>query len=133
MRDAPAASIARDTSVRGVAVASGERIAGRAVLLAVGPATARSLVGRGGEAIGTDLVASHAACLDLGVTHPPGPGYVVSLDDPLYVTVQSPPAHQAPEGQAVVAAIRYGARSAQEDRPNSSSWSVRPAWPTMMW
>jgi phytoene dehydrogenase-like protein len=58
-----------------------------------------------------------AACLDLGVTRPPEPGYIVSLDDPLYVTVQSPPARQAPEGQAVVAAIRYGARSAREDRP----------------
>ena len=31
--------------------------------------------------------------------------------------MQSPPARQAPAGQAVVAAIRYGARSAGEDRP----------------
>jgi phytoene dehydrogenase-like protein len=58
-----------------------------------------------------------AACLDLGVTRVPDPGYVLSLDDPLYATVQSPPARQGPEGQAVVAAIRYGARSAAEDRP----------------
>jgi phytoene dehydrogenase-like protein len=58
-----------------------------------------------------------AACLDLGVTRQPDPGYVLSLDDPLYVTMQSPPARQAPEGQAVIAAIRYGARSAVEDRP----------------
>jgi phytoene dehydrogenase-like protein len=57
-----------------------------------------------------------AACLDLGVSHPPEPGYVLSLDDPLYATTQSPPARQAPEGQAVVAAIRYGARSAEADR-----------------
>jgi hypothetical protein len=41
---------------------------------------------------------------------------VLSLDDPLYATTQSPPARQAPEGQAVVAAIRYGARSAEADR-----------------
>ena len=58
-----------------------------------------------------------AACLDLGVDRVPDPGYVLSLDEPLYATVQSPPARQAPEGQAVVAAIRYGARSADEDRP----------------
>jgi hypothetical protein len=42
---------------------------------------------------------------------------VLSLDEPLYATVQSPPARQAPEGGAVVAAIRYGARSAALDRP----------------
>jgi phytoene dehydrogenase-like protein len=57
-----------------------------------------------------------AACLDLGVSHPPDPGYVLSLDDPLYATTQSPPARQAPEGQAMVVAIRYGARSAAADR-----------------
>jgi hypothetical protein len=57
-----------------------------------------------------------AACLDLGVDRVPVPGYVLSIDDPVYATVQSPPAHQAPEGQAVVAAIRYGARDAASDR-----------------
>jgi phytoene dehydrogenase-like protein len=57
-----------------------------------------------------------AACLDLGVNRVPSPGYVLSLDDPIYVNVQAPPARQAPEGQAVVAAIRYGARGRDEDR-----------------
>jgi phytoene dehydrogenase-like protein len=58
-----------------------------------------------------------AACLDLGVGQVPSPGYVLSLDDPLYVNVQSPPARQAPPGSAVVCALRYGSRSAAEDRP----------------
>jgi phytoene dehydrogenase-like protein len=57
-----------------------------------------------------------AACLDLGVSRVPSPGYVLSIDDPIYVNVQAPPARQAPDGQAVVAAIRYGARGAAEDR-----------------
>jgi hypothetical protein len=57
-----------------------------------------------------------AACLDLGVSRVPEPGYVLSLDEPLYVTVQSPPARQAVGGGAVVAAIRYGARTADSDR-----------------
>jgi phytoene dehydrogenase-like protein len=58
-----------------------------------------------------------AACLDLGVDRVPKPGYLLSLDEPVYINVQSPPARQAPQSQAVVAAIRYGARSAAEDRP----------------
>ena len=62
-----------------------------------------------------------AACLDLGVRQVPNPGYVLSIDEPLYVNVQSPPAHQAPDGQAVVAAVRYGARSAELDRPQLES------------
>ena len=37
------------------------------------------------------------------------------------MTVQSPPARQAPEGGAVVAAIRYGARSADLDRTQLES------------
>jgi phytoene dehydrogenase-like protein len=58
-----------------------------------------------------------AACLDLGVARVPEPGYVLSLDEPVYVNVQSPPARQSRDPQAVVAAIRYGARTAAEDRP----------------
>ena len=66
-----------------------------------------------------------AACLDLGVARVPSPGYVLSLDDPLYVNVQSPPARQAPPGGAVVCALRYGSRSAAEDRPELESLVAR--------
>ncbi len=58
-----------------------------------------------------------AACLDLGVREVPEPGYVLGIDEPLYATVQSPPARQAPDGHAVVGVLRYGARSASLDRP----------------
>ncbi len=57
-----------------------------------------------------------AACLDVGARRAPTPGYVLSMDEPLYGTTQSPPARQAPDGTAVVAVIRYGARRADEDR-----------------
>ena len=57
-----------------------------------------------------------AACLDVGTSRAPARGYVVSLDEPLYGTVQSPPARQAPDGGAVIGVIRYGARNANDDR-----------------
>jgi phytoene dehydrogenase-like protein len=59
-----------------------------------------------------------AACLDVGVRRVPSPGYVVSVDEPLYGTTQSPPAKQAPAGGAVIGVIRYGARTAAVDRPS---------------
>lgn len=57
-----------------------------------------------------------AACLDAGVRRVPDPGYVLGIHAPVYASVQSPPARQAPRGQAVVAAIRYGATEAKSDR-----------------
>ncbi|HEY3646925.1 MAG TPA: FAD-dependent oxidoreductase [Streptosporangiaceae bacterium] len=57
-----------------------------------------------------------AACLDAGVRRVPDPGHVLGIDAPVYATVQSPPARQAPAGQAVVAAVRYGATEAAADR-----------------
>ncbi|MDQ2727333.1 MAG: FAD-dependent oxidoreductase [Actinomycetota bacterium] len=57
-----------------------------------------------------------AACLDLGLSRVPSPGYALSADEPLLAVVQSPPARQAPEGRAVVQAIRYGVTDADADR-----------------
>lgn len=99
-----------------VATPDGALAAGHVVVATGGPAAIRRLLpdDPGWGDLGAPAT---AACLDLGVSRVPDPGYVLGLDDPLYVTVQSPPGRQAPEGQAVVAAIRYGARSAEEDRP----------------
>ena len=121
-----------DASTGGVEVrlAGGETIAARRVVLAAGtPAACASLLpttpdwGDLGEPV-------TASCLDLGVRGVPSPGYVLGVDDPVYGTVQSPPAKQAPEGDSVVAVIRYGARSAEEDRPQLEGWlphlGVRP-------
>jgi glycine/D-amino acid oxidase-like deaminating enzyme len=90
----------------------------RSVVLAVGtPQAARPLLGDdpGWGNLGDPVT---AACLDVGVRRVPAPGYLVSVDEPLYGTTQSPPARHAPPGGAVVGVIRYGARSAALDRPS---------------
>ena len=92
-------------------------LTGRTAIVAAGsPAATRILVGdpnRWPDA-GEPLT---AAALDAGVRGVPSPGYVLSVDDPIYGTTQSPPARQAPAGNSVVAVIRYGARNSAEDRP----------------
>jgi phytoene dehydrogenase-like protein len=110
--------------VTGVACAAGRvEVATRS-----GPLTARSVIiaaGRPAAAIrllpadpgwgdlGPEVT---AACLDAGLRRVPDPGYVLGVDAPVYASVQSPPARQAPAGQAVVAAIRFGATEAKADR-----------------
>lgn len=98
-----------------VATSSGP-LAARAVIIAVGrPAAALRLLPAdpGWGDLGPELT---AACLDAGLRRVPDPGYVLGVDAPVYATVQSPPARQAPAGHAVVAAVRYGATEASGDR-----------------
>lgn len=94
----------------------GEALRARRVILAPGTPTAtRALLPAdpGWPQLGPPVT---AACLDLGLDRVPSPGYALSADEPLCAVVQSPPARQAPEGHAVVAAIRYGATDADADR-----------------
>lgn len=63
-----------------------------------------------------------AAALDVGVRGVPSPGYVLGVDDPVYGTVQSPPARQAPPGDSVVGVLRYGTRNATDDRAQLEAW-----------
>jgi phytoene dehydrogenase-like protein len=122
--------LARSLEVRdGVEVTGVDTASGHvAVETRVGALTAHQVVAAGGPAavrrllpvdpgwgdLGPPLT---AACLDLGVSRIPDPGCLLALDAPLYATTQSPPARQAPDGQAVVGIIRYGAHSAELDRP----------------
>jgi len=94
-----------DTTYRAksVIVAAGTPAAARAVL------TADPGWGDLGEPV-------TAACLDVGARRVPSPGYLLGIDEPLYGATQSPPARQTPDGSAVVGAVRYGARGADEDR-----------------
>jgi len=98
-----------------VATSSGPLTA-RSVIIAAGrPAAAIRLLPAdpGWGDLGPEVT---AACLDAGLRRVPDPGYVLGVDAPVYASVQSPPARQAPAGQAVVAAIRYGATEAKADR-----------------
>jgi phytoene dehydrogenase-like protein len=110
--------------VTGVAPAAGRvevatdngPLTARSVIIAVGrPAAAIRLlpVGPGWGDLGPEVT---AACLDAGLRRVPDPGYVLGVDAPVYASVQSPPARQAPAGQAVVGAVRYGATGAKADR-----------------
>ncbi len=99
---------------------AGTLVGDRVVVANGGPSAVRRLlpVDPGWGVLGPPVT---AACLDLGVTRVPDPGYVLSLDEPVYATVQSPPARQAPAGGAVVAALRYGTRGAATDRAELES------------
>jgi phytoene dehydrogenase-like protein len=110
--------------VTGVAAAAGRievatsdcQLTARSVIVAVGrPAAAVRLLPAdpGWGDLGPEVT---AACLDAGLRRVPDPGYVLGIDAPVYASVQSPPARQAPPGQAVVAAVRYGATEAKPDR-----------------
>jgi phytoene dehydrogenase-like protein len=98
-----------------VATSSGPLIARSVVVAAGRPAAAIRLLPAdpGWGDLGPEVT---AACLDAGLRRVPNPGYVLGVDAPVYATVQSPPARQAPVGQAVVAAVRYGATEAKADR-----------------
>ena len=57
------------------------------------------------------------ACLDLGVSRVPDPGYVLGVDEPIMGVTASPPALRlAPDGHATVTAIRYVVSGAEADR-----------------
>ncbi|WP_298209631.1 FAD-dependent oxidoreductase [Ferrimicrobium sp.] len=94
---------------------NGSLVGGSAVVAVGGPgATARLLPGSidWGE-LGGPVT---AACLDAAVDHHPAPGYVLSLDRPLYASTQGPPARLAPPGAAVMSVVKYGTGSPDVDR-----------------
>ncbi len=134
VRAAPVASIVSARGgVRGVVVASGEHVAARAVLLATGPATARSLLGH--ATLASDLVATRTACLDLGLTSLPRPERLVvfGLDEPTYFSVHSAVAHLAERG-ATVHLMKYldpdepeDAAKAEEELERVAD-RVQPGW-----
>jgi hypothetical protein len=89
--------------------------AGNVVVAAGAPPAVASVLG-GRPEWGELGEPATGACLDLGLTRVPSPGYVLSVEGPIMGVTQSPPAHQAPAGHAVVSAIRYGATDARADR-----------------
>jgi phytoene dehydrogenase-like protein len=124
-------ALAGQVQVRsGTAVRAVEAVAGRVEVRTDGPSiVARAAVVAPGTPVAARALlplapawpglgeAVTAACLDVGARQVPSPEYVIGLDAPVYGSTQSPPARLAPEGGAVVSVVRYGARSAAEDRP----------------
>ena len=96
---------------------AGRFVAGTVVLATGTPQSCRALL-PAGAAPGWDGVGEPvtAACLDLALRRIPDPGWVIGLDEPVYATLQGPPASQAPSGQAVMGVLRYGATEAKADR-----------------
>jgi phytoene dehydrogenase-like protein len=139
VRDAAAASVVRagssprDPGTLRVTVATGEDVAGRAVLLATGPATARTLLGN--ESIGAGLIPTHAACLDLGLSALPYPDRLVAfgLDAPTYFSVHSASAALASRG-ALIHLMKYlppgdgGDDTRAERELEAVADHVQPGW-----
>ncbi len=90
----------------------GTRLPAETVVLALDPATARSLVGDGEFARSWgDLKPVTAACLDVALSKLPNPKrrFAVAVDRPLHLAVHSAFAQLAPHGGALVHAMKYAA------------------------
>ena len=93
-------------------------VSARSVVLATGsPAATRTLLPADDDwgELGPNV---EAACLDLGLARGVVPVHpvVFDLDGPRYLSTHCPPAKLAPDGCRVVQLLRYGVRSAEEDR-----------------
>lgn len=105
----PVASIARDARWRAT-LRDGSVHSARAIILAVNPAQAAALYPAPGMADGpAEATPAKAACLDLGLARLPCPDVLFALhvDRPLYFSVHSGAARLAPDGAALVHAMRY--------------------------
>jgi phytoene dehydrogenase-like protein len=93
-----------------VHVEGGTSLASRSVVLATGPAAARSLVPSDALAVWAGrAVPLKAACLDVALTRLPNENaaFALGLDRPLYLSVHSRTARLAPEGSALVCTMKY--------------------------
>lgn len=107
---AAARAIVRDARGRacGVALADGDVLDARAVIVAAGPTTLDALLGNARESDDArDPV--RAACLDLAMSSLPAPKrrFALGIDTPCYFSVHSATARLAPEGSAVVHVAKY--------------------------
>jgi phytoene dehydrogenase-like protein len=93
----------------------GTHLARRVVLATGTPAAAAGLspVPIDASGVGEPVV---AACLELAIHGVPETPFLLGLDEPLYLSLHSPPASLAPEGIGVVHVMRYGITSADADR-----------------
>ena len=79
-----------------------------AVVIASGtPAAAATLLPDRSLGLPESIVEARVSCLDVAVRQPPQHRFVLGVGRPLYCITHSPPAALAPEGAAVVHAMRY--------------------------
>ena len=99
-----------------VTLGDGTTLVAPAVVLATGgPAATASLL-REPPRWGLVGPPATAACLDLGLRRMPDRPVLFGVDQPLYLSTHTPSAALAPGGGYVVHLMRYGARTADEDR-----------------
>jgi phytoene dehydrogenase-like protein len=136
----PAVALERGAAVRGVRLDDGRTLACAAVLVAGGPDTVAALVGAAG---GSSVVSEwakrarpvRAASLDVALRALPRPHatFALGIDEPLYASVHSASARLAPDGGALVHALRYGglagdAPEAVERQLAGLLDSLQPGW-----
>ncbi len=104
-RAAPVESVARKEGAFVLSLADGDGVRARAVILCVGPATARTLLG---DASIGGLLPLHAACLDIGLSDLPRPDrlFALGIDRPTYFSVHSATARLAEAG-ATLHVMKY--------------------------
>ncbi len=79
-----------------------------AVVLAPGsPAAAQALIPESPLGLPAQIVEARASCLDLALRRVPDHRFVLGVGRPLYCINHAPPASLAPEGGAVLHAMRY--------------------------
>jgi phytoene dehydrogenase-like protein len=109
----------------------------RALVLATGPAAARSIVAS--EALAawaSRAIPVRAACLDVALTSLPRPKttFALGVDRPLYLSVHSRTARVAPEGAALVSTMKYLSPAeppdAARDGAELEAWldRLQPGW-----
>ena len=93
-----------------VSLESGPSVRCRSLVLATGPATARSTVGSDAlAAYAHQAVPAYAACLDVALARLPNEHatFALGINRPLYLSVHSKTARLAPPGSALVSLMKY--------------------------
>jgi len=109
----------------------------RALVLATGPAAARSIVASDALAAwASDTIPVRAACLDVALATLPNPKttFALGIDRPLYLSVHSRSARVAPDGAALVSTMKYLSPAeppdAARDAAELEAWldRMQPGW-----
>jgi len=114
-----------------------EAIGCGALVLATGPATARSIVASDALAAWAEsALPLRAACLDVALARLPDPkvAFALGVDRPLYFSLHSGIARLAPEGAALVSTMKYLSptepTNAAADEAELEAWldRLQPGW-----